>query len=877
MFIFYHREQSNDNTSYYKGILFEALLKSYLEKNGYSITLRQKHNSLEYDLDGKSISTGHRIVGEAKAHEKTINGQTVAAFVGKLLPLGLVQKKVHGLFLSTSQLSPDGEDYYRSIEDMGVSVKTGGTLYQEICSSLDFVDDNILLKKAAKSSMDVVDVNLLATDVGQFKLLVLKGKKSGTPSHFTLFNDIGDEVIDEELGSLLKSHVKALSGLEYKPFSEVNESRTYSVREIPSGLSVGVDWAEYRYPAAPNVFIGRENFISDIEDHIKSSEIPHVIQIKSRSGVGKSSLVSFLEDKFKTMEFKTELHDSRDVKSIYDIYSLIARFTNSVAIPRNYVELEKCLTEFSVKHSDTSLIFFVDQFESTFSNPELFDCYQHIAEVITLLKSNIYMILARKNDQLTTYDDSKVTLDKINNLSKSFTLPDFSVPESILLLSKINENHGGILSKEILPYIIEFAQGFPWLLKRTIAHILKLTKKGEVQRELIGAGLKLNDLFEEELEGLDELERDYLVRIVSKLPADFRQLQYHFDEDPMLVKVLDKLTSSKLVRLSGSTYDTYNDVFKEYLVYEKLPEFRQLTIYRMSPGSVISHFHKIITLPILTIEKIKNELDVSEGFAFNLVKELRNLDLFDSSKVEGYYIPANIKDLYSQGRLAGYLRRKLLDNEIVEKMINSLQLDGQMQEQDLPTYFAESYPFIEASEKTWGFYSTVLKSWLLSLKIIVIEKNGVIKISNISHSKAISELGNLNVIAGMRAGNRGLFFPVTSYSMMTKVAQKIIEGNSSEGKEENKAEVDLKNAGILVGDQIAVASIEELKDVLTAQLLVEGYAPLWDAIKSELSCTAIFKSIAGEKLSDATIKWRFGKVTALAKILGIIPDKRIKK
>ena len=122
MFIFYHRKQSDKNTSYYKGILFEALLKAYLDKNGYSITLRQKHNSLEYDLDGKSNATGHRVVGEAKAHEKTINGQTVAAFVGKLLPLGLVKKDVHGLFLSTSQLSPDGEDYYRSVKDMGVAL-----------------------------------------------------------------------------------------------------------------------------------------------------------------------------------------------------------------------------------------------------------------------------------------------------------------------------------------------------------------------------------------------------------------------------------------------------------------------------------------------------------------------------------------------------------------------------------------------------------------------------------------------------------------------------------------------------------------------------------------------------------------------------------
>jgi hypothetical protein len=50
VFYFYHSDQSAENTNYHKGKLFETLLKQYLQKLGFSVDLRQKRNSLEYDL-----------------------------------------------------------------------------------------------------------------------------------------------------------------------------------------------------------------------------------------------------------------------------------------------------------------------------------------------------------------------------------------------------------------------------------------------------------------------------------------------------------------------------------------------------------------------------------------------------------------------------------------------------------------------------------------------------------------------------------------------------------------------------------------------------------------------------------------------------------
>ena len=876
MFLFYHSKQTEKNTSYYKGLLFEELLKRYLENSGYQVELRKKESSLEYDIEGTARTTGQKIIGEAKAHSKSMNGQTVAAFVGKLLPLGLVEKKVHGLFLSLSPLTPEAEDYFRNVQSMGLTTKVGKELYEQVATTLRLPSEEFLCKEI--DGYDLVAPNILQTDTGLYKLFILKESNSGTPSSFVVFNQSGCHIDDENFLENLKAGISELAGLDLITSSRElsGEDAFHIKREIVKGLTVGTEWADYRLPAGPAVFVGRNEFIDELLTHIKNNDLPHILQIKSRSGVGKSSLVSFLENRLSNEKVTTELHDSRDVKTIYDVFYLIQRFTKSSRIATNYIELDEQLRNLQSSLSDQKAVFFVDQFESTFSNPDIYECYEYIANSITKIRGGIYIVFARKNDQLTTYDNSKVSLNRVNQLSKSFTLPDFENTESILLLEKINESNSNILSKEILPYIIEFAQGFPWLLKRTIAHVLKLTQKGDSQRELISAGLKLNDLFEEELEGLDEIEKDYLVKIASKLPADFNELQYQFDEDPMLVRVLDKLTGYRLVRLSGSTYDTYNDVFKEYLVYQKLPEFRQLVIYRMYPNSVISQFHKLVTIKKLTIASIMENLNLSEGYAFNLVKELRNLDLLDAVKSGEWIIPTNVRDIYSQGTLAGFLRRKIVDNQLVEILLKKIFSDERIIENEIPTYFSEYYPFIEASEKTWGLYSTILKSWLLALKIIEIDKDGRITSSDLSHYDATAELGNLKQISGLRAGNRGLFFPVTSHAKMIEVTDMIINGEEPTEKEAIKAKTDLKNAGLLVGGRLAVSNIDQLNEALTAQIMDEGYSDFWNAIHSDQPCYEAFKAVAGEGLTESTLKWRLRKLTALAKKLEIIPNKRFK-
>lgn len=875
MFLFFHNDQKETNTSYYKGILFESLLKQYLNASGYDVVIRKKHNSLEYDIEGEDRATKSKIVGEAKAHTASIAGQVLSAFVGKLLPLGLYEKKISGLFLSTASLTPEADDYYNQIKNIGVRSITGEELHNSIRVELKLPEFEPLAKQLVERNYSPQQDHILTTNFGNFIVITAGSSSSATPAFFAVFQPNGQILSDKKFLTQLFENVTELKTLQ--PIISNTYVPSTTERTIQKGLVVGVDWTDYRFPAAPQFYVGRQDFIKRLSDYIESNSAPNIIQIKSRSGVGKSSTLAFLENDLSGRGFITELHDARDVKSVLDIYTLIQRFTQSENSPRDFRGVEEQLALLAKGLDDSHAVFMVDQFESTFTNVEVFQAYETLATLFLKHSPKLWICFARKNDQITTYDDSKVSLEKLNSISKAFELKDFTQKEAAELIDKANSISARPVGKDVLAYVLEFAQGFPWLVKRTIAHITRLSAEGVSQGELFAAGLRLDDLFDEELEGLDEIEREYLTKIAARLPADYNQLQNQFDDDPLLPKVLDKLTQSRLLRLSGITYDTYNDVFKEYLVYRKLPEFRQSVIYRNPPGKTLKSLHWAVTRERFTIEEFEESFGITKGSAFNRIRELTTLNLVRRDE-SGWRVPRTVIDIFRQGRLGEYLRRQLSDNPLVANLINKIVQSEEINSADLSDYLEKHFPFVEATNKTWSTYAASLLSWLTTTKILDVESDGKLTIPNEERSKIIESLGNLSIVSGrMGRGRRKnenlIFLPTVVYVTAVLTAQKLLNGEEISIKEAKKALMDFRSMDLADGDKPKFTSIEEFNKKVLEIFNSSPYTELWKSIINDQAPINTFEEILDRELSESTLKWRYRRLTNWAKRLGLIPNK----
>ena len=794
MLLFYHSDQRPENASYFKGKLFEELLKTFLGRLGYDVTLREKHNSLEYDVNGKSRLTGACLIGEAKAHARTITGTDFSSFVGKLIPLRMKDPSLVGLYLSTSALSPEASDYFRSLESTGhqPQVMSGDQLLMEISNELSLPKPESVAALISSFGVFPLALHYLKTELGMFVVQISAEPTGVSPVWFSVVRQDGAVVDDKSFLDAVAQNVPELRDLAPIFSTGAGLGGAPKRNIVQEGLILGAEWSDYLLPASPPYFVGRKEISQKIKGLLGGQDNPGVIQVKSRSGVGKSSLMASLEASLRNdLGLNVQLYDARNLKSVIDIFAVVQHFSGTLDAVNDFGSVDRALSQLD---DSKKSVLMIDQFESTFASAELFLLYEAIALAAMRYRDRFTLIVARKNDLLTTYDQSHISLDRLNEIATPIVLEDFTVLEAVELIEHIGRSAEKKISTEIKTYVLEFAQGFPWLLKRTMAHIVKFLKSGSIASDLIPATLRLDDLFNEELDELDEVERDYLVRIAARLPATYQELDRAFDEDKSLPIILEKLTYHRLFRLSGTTYDTYNDVFKEFLLYKKLPDYRWSFLYKLGPASVMKPFVQLSELSRFTTEDIVTELGMARGSAFNLVRELRNLGLIDRDG-DSWVIPDMVRDAYGRNRLGEHVRQYAIRNGLIGEILTRIQNEGHFSVDEIPTFLSARFPFIRATAKTWRQYANNLQRWILALKLVGMGNHQLLLQSS-DRAQIARELGNLRIKLRPRKESTG-FLPGVYWVHVEEAFRKLQSKEAIVSPKQRVALRDLQELGNL--------------------------------------------------------------------------------
>ena len=294
--------------------------------------------------------------------------------------------------------------------------------------------------------------HILHTDNGTFVVVTASTRTSHAPSHFAVFDKHGKLFLDNAFIKNITGNVTELKTLT--PILADSSVFPRHDRIIGQGVIVGDTWIDYRFPAAPEFFVGRREFIEKILLQIGSNRASdsssNVLQIKSRSGVGKSSTLAYLQRELSNKGYLTELHDARDISSVFDIFSIIQRFTGRSSLPGDFRAVEEELRNFASTTELSRGVFMVDQFESTFLNPEVFQAYETLATIFLKYSPELWICFARKNDQITTYDESLISLTKLNSLAHPFELKDFTQEESTELLQRANSVSDNPVNEKVL-------------------------------------------------------------------------------------------------------------------------------------------------------------------------------------------------------------------------------------------------------------------------------------------------------------------------------------------------------------------------------------------------------------------------------------------
>jgi len=351
MFYFIDFSSTSATMAQDQGKLFERLVSDIVNACGYTdIELRAKMASMEYDITAKSKLTHEPLVGEAKAHTKKIDSTTISSFVGKMHPIWGRDERTIGLFISTSDFTPDAKDYLRSIREQqsNLTTITGQQIIDLLAKELRYLAVEQVKSKAV-SDFDVRpgDTLFLISDRNDFFVQLLIRKDETRPRAFCVYHSHGSSINEASFGKELKDRIPELEELLFWPL----ELKGKSFLDLEHGRIAplqGTGWFDYKFPAPPGCFVGRDEkrdaFLSFINRFRTKKSKVSVFQVLSRSGVGKSSFLLKLQDDVAKDGVISVIADARNFRSTLDFLDLTQAFVQCsnrayntrVSIPDNF-------------------------------------------------------------------------------------------------------------------------------------------------------------------------------------------------------------------------------------------------------------------------------------------------------------------------------------------------------------------------------------------------------------------------------------------------------------------------------------------------------------------------------------------------------------
>lgn len=799
-----------------------------------------------------STAGGCRVLVQVVADTRAVTRDDVGAFVGMLLG---EEPTTEGLLVNLGSPSESALDYAARVAPTlagRATILLGRGALEEALAALGITAPDAVAADVARSDGRIAQFHalLLGAIPGgpQPVALVTVGRDADrqAPEWFALHDSHG-RVADTAVLDSVRRAVPSLNDLV--PLTGRSGTSLHpgvGRRQLTPGVLVGSGWADYRLPAAPQYFVGRSALLEGLVARLTAPEpsAASVLQVMSRSGVGKSSLMAVLAERLTTAGAHALLFDTRNTTTPFDVWTVVQALTGGDEPPNGPGEVETALAALAVT-SSRPIVLLLDQFESTFASRAVFEAYLHIALTVRQLarggasrqglpRAPLHVVVARKNDVLARVDDIEVSLRDLNAAAESVTLEDFTVDEAVELIQLVNGD-GKRVSGRIQQFVLEFARGFPWLLKRTMAHVVTLAGQDQGPGA-IATGLRLEDLFNEELEELSAIDREYIVKLARHLPATYTHLETVFGEDPALPAVIGRLIDSRLLRSSGDIYDTYNDVFKEYLVYQRLPEFTPTILLRHRPGAALGTFTKLLDAGPVTAETVKVRLERALGTAFNAIRGLRDVGLLDRAGGDGqaasYIVPAAARAAFDRMRLGEYLRQQLAANGVVADLLARLR-EGPIPRQEVSAYLRDRLPFVQASDSTWDNYTTTLLAWLETLAFVGPSADPVALLDG-DRDQVVRRLGNLRRVhvRGKRVDG-GPFLPSTWWSRIPPAIDAAASGclNLAHRKQQRVwNEVVALGLGTPDGD-LVLDSAAATMEAIRARLAPSPYAEFWRMVE----------------------------------------------
>ena len=603
---------------------------------------------MEVDLLAEERTTGERIIVECKAQRSTVPADVLVKLFGKVALEGFAS----GWLISTHDLGKDAKgvrDKFsaRSPEERRrLQVYDPDTLLSRLISAAFLFDPARLAAPAGHTTSTDVFL-LLAQEHSYWALIGIDDQTRMRRAVFVYDAHNGERVTARGVLTALAAADSSLATLTWEADDNTDRSReTQRIKlDLQSVVRVqpGDNWTDYR-PARPQDYVGRENLLRDIADLLEKvrnrTTSTRVFAIKGPSGWGKSSSVLKLADmtRYARRGRDTFIYavDSRAASSRRFVELALYRAIKE-AVDSGFVQLDQELTiggpnaPFStvaaasvfrqLKSRSKVICLIFDQFEELLYKEDLAPIFEDVRLLCDSAidhGENFIVGFSWKTDGAIPPEHNAYHLwHTLADRRREFELGLFSTNEVTVAINRFSKELGEPISPQLRRLLLDHCQGYPWLLKKLCIHILEQIRNGLDQSEVLSRTLRIEDLFAKDIERLTEAELACIRQIAAEAPAEFFKMVAAYGE-LTITSLLDK----RLIVRTGSRLSIYWDIFREYLLTEKVPYIPTTYVPQLNVVTYLSALRALLRQREMTYQALARELKITAGTADNLVRDM---------------------------------------------------------------------------------------------------------------------------------------------------------------------------------------------------------------------------------------------------------------
>ena len=339
------------------------------------------------------------------------------------------------------------------------------------------------------------------------------------------------------------------------------------------------------------------------------------------------------------------------------------------------------------------------------------------------------------------------------------------------MLKKLSDELNETLVGDLRWFLMEFSQGYPWLLKMLCFHVKVARQSGIPQDHIAGNLLSVQELFQHDLEKLSDKARVSLIHIAKFAPMRPTESPGNLD-----AQVAQNLIDQGLVLKIGNTVDVCGGVFRNYLNSGMLP-FHDNPILGAGVRDVVK-VAKILHAAggSLDISEFRARAGLSGPLFYRVAKDMDLLGLVRFSKGAAALqieLPAAHHDI--EASLRKHLQDRLRANRLVHGLLKILEEKNTLAMDEVSTLFGISVPYRSVSGKTGLKYARILAEWMDFADLAIWDKKNRMLV----FFDPATEIRERRLLLPKRRGSKT---PQIQYSPVEKMAERLFQALHGDGR-----------------------------------------------------------------------------------------------